>query len=339
MWKDGGTTYTYDPDGDEITSYVVDGIYEYVIGTVKLGDEPVGFATKITEAGPHNLSFYITDSYGNKSNVVKATMTVEPADGNKRPKCVLQTTVGPYYDNSNVIFDWSASYDEDNEDTITNARVRIYTDDGYEYVTTDSKYYVPSDLLNDTQVALHFGEAGTYTVGISVCDNHNAWSDWIGGPVEIVDRGQITLLNLKNSEWNDKKTVRTKPTGSDSYVYHTLSTTLSGNIRVYKGTGGIYNVYRNYRGVYTHVAYDIMAPGAYLMCAETWTSSSNPNLYIDPYFHKETPRAITQEEIEILLTNDKVNYIVYDPDTLEIIDFYSELNPIIAYTWSNIKTI
>lgn len=58
-------------------------------------DEPVGFATKITEAGPHNLSFYVTDSYGNKSNVVKATMTVEPADGNKRPKCVLQTTVGP----------------------------------------------------------------------------------------------------------------------------------------------------------------------------------------------------------------------------------------------------
>ena len=339
FWKYGGTTYTYDPDGDEITSYVVGGIYEYVIGTIKSGEEPVGFVTKITEAGPHNLSFYVTDSHGNKSNVVTATMTIEPADGNKRPKCVLKSTVAPYYTNSNVIFDWSDSYDEDSDDKITKARVRIYTDDGYEDVTTSSKYYMPSDLLNSTQVALHFDRAGTYTVGISVSDNQNAWSDWIGGPIEIVDRGSVTLLTLRDAEWKDSKTVRTKPTGSNSYVSHTLTTRLSGNIRVYKGTGGIYNIYRNYRGVYTNVAYDIIAPGAYFMSAETWVSSSNPNSYSDPYFHMETPRAITQEEIEILIANNKVNYIVYDPDTLEIIDFYSELNPIIAYTWSNIKTI
>lgn len=87
------------------------------------------------------------------------------------------------------------------------------------------------------------------------------------------------------------------------------------------------------------MAYDIIAPGAYFMSAETWVSSSNPKSYMDPYFHQETPRAITQEEIEILLANNKVNYIVYDPNTLEIIDFYSVLNPLIAYTWSNIKTI
>lgn len=340
LWKDGGTTYTYDPDGDEITSYVVNGIYEYIIGTVSLGGEPVGFATKITEAGPHNLSFYVTDSYGNKSNVVTATMTIEPADGNKRPKCVLQSTVAPYYEGSNIIFDWSLSYDEDSDDKITGARVRVYTDDGYEDVVEGSQYYVKSDLINEKiAAAIRFNKAGTYTVGISVCDSHNAWSDWTGGPVEIVKPGASTHLKLNNTEWKDSKTVRTKPEGSPSYVYHTLTTRLHGDIAVLKGTGGFYNIYKNHKGTFVHVAYDVIEPGVYFMSSESGAPEGTSHGNKDPYFGEDTPRVLTQDEIDTIRFNGKKIYIVYDPITLEVIDFYSVLNPIFEFGWSAIDTV
>lgn len=331
LWNDGETIYTYDPDGDEITNYVVGGIYEYVTGTVSLGGEAVGFATQITEAGPHNLEFYVVDSYGNKSNIVKASIVIEPADGNKRPICSLKASVGPYYVNSNVIFDWSDSYDEDNGDYITAVRVRIYTDEGYELVTSNSKYYVTA---NDSGITLTFSEKGNYTVGISVSDNHNAWSNWIGGAIEINEPEPITVLKLADTEWEDSKSVRTKPTGSNSYVNHTLWSRLGGDICVLKGTGGTYTTYTNHNGTYRNVTYDIIAPGTVFMSAETWVSSSNPNSYDDPYFGDGTPRAITQEEIDMLIARGKVNYIVYDPTTLRVIDFYSVLNPLVAYQWS-----
>lgn len=46
-----------------------------------------------------------------------------------------------------------------------------------------------------------------------------------------------------------------------------------------------------------------------------------------------------EEEIDIINSNGKINYIVYDPDTLEIIDFYSVLNPLIVSQWSIIDSI
>lgn len=85
------------------------------------------------------------------------------------------------------------------------------------------------------------------------------------------------------------------------------------------------------------MAYDIIAPGTVFTSAETWVSSSNPNSYNDPYFGDNTPRAITQEEIEMLIARGKANYIVYDQTTLRVIDFYSELNPLVAYQWSVIS--
>lgn len=50
-------------------------------------------------------------------------------------------------------------------------------------------------------------------------------------------------------------------------------------------------------------------------------------------------RGHQQLEIEILEADNKVNYIVYSPTTLEVIDFYSVLNPLIAYGLSTIVIV
>lgn len=329
VWNDGENVYTYDPDGDEIASYNISGINEYVTGNVSLGGEVVGFATQITEAGPHELIYYVTDSNGNTSNVVRYTIEIEPADGNKRPVCSLKVIKGPYIMNKNVVFNWSDSYDEDNGDYISAVRVRVYTDNGYELVTTNSEYYVTAD---NNGITLKFSQTGTYTVMVSISDNHNAWSNWVGGTITVEE----PILKLTDTEWKDSKSVRTKPTGSNSYVNHTLWSRLGGDICVLRGTGGVFKTYTNHNGTYRNVAYDIIAPGTVFTSAETWVSSSNPNSYDDPYFGDNTPRAITQEEIEMLIARDKVNYIVYDPTTLRVIDFYSVLNPLVAYKWSEV---
>ena len=74
--------------------------------------------------------------------------------------------------NKNVVFNWSDSYDEDNGDYISAVRVRVYTDNGYELVTTNSEYYVTAD---NNGITLKFSQTGTYTVMVSISDNHNAW--------------------------------------------------------------------------------------------------------------------------------------------------------------------
>lgn len=48
LWYDGETHYSYDPDGDEITNYLIGGVNSYILGNVTLNDEVVGFATQIT---------------------------------------------------------------------------------------------------------------------------------------------------------------------------------------------------------------------------------------------------------------------------------------------------
>ncbi len=159
VWNDGENVYTYDPDGDEIASYNISGMNEYVTGNVSLGGEVVGFATQITEAGPHELLYYVTDTNGNTSNVVRYTIEIEPADGNKRPVCSLKVIKGPYIMNKNVVFNWSDSYDEDSGDYISAVRVRVYTDNGYELVTTKSEYYVAAD---NNGITLKFSQTGTY---------------------------------------------------------------------------------------------------------------------------------------------------------------------------------
>lgn len=142
------------------------------------------------------------------------------------------------------------------------------------------------------------------------------------------------ILQLADTSWEDSKSVRTKPTGSTSYVTHTLWSRLGGDICVLKGTGGTYSTYTNHNGTYSNVAYDIIAPGTVFMSANTWVSSSNENSYKDPYFDESTPRAITAEEINTLIADGQPIYIVYNPTTLKVIDFYSVLNPLVAYEWS-----
>lgn len=336
LWNDGTTEYTYDPDGDEIANRFVNGIYEYIIGNVTLGDEVVGFATKITEAGPHELTYYVTDSNGNTSNIVRYTIDIEPAGGNKRPICSLKVSTGPYYVNSNVLFNWSDSYDEDSGDYISAVRVRVYTNGDYELVTTNSEYYVSAD---NTGITLKFSETGTYGIMVSVSDNHNAWSNWIGGNIEVTEK-TVQILKLADTEWSDSKYVRWKPTGSNSYMYHTLYSRLGGDICVVSSEAVRISSYTNHNGTYYNVNIAPIAEGTLFSCAETWSSATgNPNSNADPYFGIDTPRRITQEEIEILEADNKVNYIVYNPTTLEVIDFYSVLNPLIAYGWSTIGIV
>lgn len=55
VWNDGENVYTYDPDGDEIASYNISGINEYVTGNVSLGGEVVGLQLKLQKQGRTNL--------------------------------------------------------------------------------------------------------------------------------------------------------------------------------------------------------------------------------------------------------------------------------------------
>ncbi len=333
VWNDGENVYTYDPDGDEIANYNISGVNEYVTGNVSLGDEVVGFATQITEAGPHELIYYVTDSNGNTSNVVRYTIEIEPADGNKRPVCSLKVITGPYYVNKNVVFNWSDSYDEDTDDTLSAVRVRVYTDAGYELVTTSSKYYVTSD---NNGITLRFSQTGTYTVMVSISDNHNAWSNWIGGTISVEDG----ILKLATKNWSDSKYVRWRPTGSNSYMYHTLYSRLGEEVYVDAAREIKLASYSNYKATYYNVVMAPIVAGTYFSSSETWSSATgNPNVYTDPYFGRKTPRSITQSEIDTLENAGEDFYIVYNPNTLEIIDFNCPLNPLIAYKWSEVTYV
>lgn len=330
FWSYGDEDYTYDPNGNEIVQHYVIGIDDYLLGTLSMNDKVIGFATQFTEAGPQEFQYYAENSNGDICGT-SCSITIEPADGNNRPTASLQAA-GQYYDNTNIIFDWSNSYDTDSNDYIVDGRIRVYSENGdYEVATEESSQYYVSK--GSTSATLKFPTTGNYTVAVSVSDNHNNWSNWVGGNITISEN-PVQIITLAGTEWSDSKTVRTKPTGSNSYVRHTLWSRLGGDICVYKGTGGVYSTYTNHNGTYHNVAYDIIAPGTVFMSAETWTSSSNPNSYDDPYFKDETPRGITQEEIDILKARGKVNYIVYDPTTLQVIDFYSVLNPLVASGWS-----
>lgn len=175
LWNDGQTDYTYDPDGDEITDYYVDGITDYILGDVTIGDTVVGFATKITLAAEHELFFQVRDENGAYSNIVYFVFPVEPADGNQRPVCVISAPVTSPNEGENVGFLWSSSYDPDG-DTLSSVRIRVYDETGtYENVNSSSDYYVN---MASTGIVLRFTDAGQYYVWISLSDSKGAWSDW-----------------------------------------------------------------------------------------------------------------------------------------------------------------
>lgn len=329
LWSYGDEKYTYDPDGYEMVDYAVYGIDEYWLGYIAIDDEVVGFATKFTEAGPHDFQFFAMNSNGDICGKPKS-IVIEPADGSNRPVASLQAA-GQYYDNTDIIFDWSNSYDVDSGDYIVDGRIRVYTDSGYEVATEeDSQYYVSK---SNTSATLKFPNTGTYLIVVSVSDNHNNWSNWAGGNITISENPIITL---SDTSWSDSKYVRTKPTGSNSYVYHTLYSRLGGEICVDGSKVERYSSYTNHNGTYYNVYKAPIAAGTLFSCAETWTSSSNENVYTDPVFGRDTPRRITQAEIEYLKAYKYNYYIIYTAD-LKVVDFYSELNPLVKSGWSQIS--
>lgn len=204
LWNDGTTAYTYDPDGDEITGYFIDGIYDYITGNLTIGGEVVGFVTSIPVAAEYELFFYVSDEKGAYSNVVYYTFSVEPADGNQRPICSTTVSDTSPSQEQYVLFDWTASSDPD-DDQINGVRVRVYDPSGnYEYVTASSKYYV---AMADYKLALKFSEVGSYQVWIALRDAKNAWSDWDIIPINVIDACEIENLKLEADDHNNTSSI------------------------------------------------------------------------------------------------------------------------------------
>ena len=328
LWNDGTTAYTYDPDGDDITNILIDGVYDYILGNVTIGDEVVGFATQITEAAEHELFYQVVDSNGNYSNVVYYTFEIEPADGNTRPICIASPSNSDFFINTPVTINWGNSYDSDDGDTIAGVRVRVYRNGYYELITTNSDYYVS---MTNTSMNLVFDEIGAYEIWVSLSDNHNAWSNWCIFSIETNDPDSIIMLNCP--EWSD--TERVSWSENNSTAYHTLTSRLS-EVYVYEYNYISLNSYTNHNGTYNNVIAYVVAPNTLFMSAEVWNSDSTGYVqnYTDPYFNESTPRRLTLTEINTLVADEQLVYVVYNPSTNTIIDFLCVLNPLIAYGWN-----
>ncbi len=331
VWKDATNLYTYDPDGDEIASRNISGIDpSYVTGTVSLGEEVVGFTTKIAVAAEHTMSYYVTDSRGAQSNVVRYNLKVEPSDGNTRPVCDIRVSKLSPFVNTNVIFDWSHSTDADG-DTLTQIQVQVDDGFGYTAIGEGSPYYVDR---NNTSITLTFDQIRRYTVRFSICDSKNAWSDWAEGYIDVQDDTPISL-KLNCPFWADSKTVSWKD--GNTTARHTLTSRLA-SVYVYSNYGIHLSEYTNKNGTYYDVMMYPVAPGTHFFCDDTTrTASGTYGNGLDPFWGRTSNRPITAEEVLDLKEQKKINCIIFDAingEVGEIVDFYSVLNPIIAYGWS-----
>lgn len=332
LWNDGETLYSYDPDGDEIVDYLVGGIDQYILGRVTLDDEIIGFATQITKAAEHDLYFQVVDENGNFSEEMDLVLEVEPSDGNTRPVCKIITATQTPYVNSNVFFDWSTSSDSDG-DMITTADVKVYHNGGYEIINANSRYY---SSMSNYGITLKFPETGIYEIWISLCDSRGAWSNWAIGAINVINKPVVTdpvpvdpIMTLSGT-WEDSKTIYTNTKPSRSR--HTISSKLS-NVHVYREGAIKINSYTNHKGTYTNVIAYVVAPDTVFSSFESW-QIPNQNYYNqdwnDCYFGERSPRGLTLEEINTLLEDEQLIYVVYDPNSRKIVDFLSILNPLIA---------
>lgn len=207
LWSNGEEQYTYDPAGNEIVQYYVFGLDDYMLGTLSIGDEVVGFATKFTEAGPQEFQYFAENSNGDICGT-SYSITIEPADGSNRPVGNLQVSSGTYYTNTNIVFSWSNSYDADVSDYIVCARVRVYNENNV-LLTEDSEYSLSMDNQNK-RFTLNFANTGIHRVYISVSDNHNNWSSWVGGQINVQEK--ITYyfddVSLTSEEVNNTNRTR-----------------------------------------------------------------------------------------------------------------------------------
>ena len=200
LWNDGETAYSYDPDGDALVNYYVDGINDYILGNVTIGDEVVGFATQITVAAEYELLFQVEDSNGAFSNIVYLTFPVEPADGNTRPVCSVTVSDHTPANTDEVVFSWGNSYDPDG-DTFSGVQVRVFDSTGtYQNVTASSPYYVS---MSGGGIILQFTNTGMYEVWISLSDSKNAWSDWYIIALDVHEEYVLSNLNLSSNDHNN----------------------------------------------------------------------------------------------------------------------------------------
>ena len=141
-------------------------------------------------------------------------------------------------------------------------------------------------------------------------------------------------LNLSKS-WSDSIKVTWKV--GRSTAYHSLTSSISS---VYYS--GYYQIssYKNHKGTYNDVYVLKVSPytlfASYDITSIPATSSSKlsytKNVY--DYLGMSTPRKITSSDLSDLKSDKDYCYIIYNPNTNTIIDFYSYLNPIIYYGWS-----
>lgn len=123
--------------------------------------------------------------------------------------------------------------------------------------------------------------------------------------------------------WTNTKSSRSR---------HTVSSSLS-NVHVYRDGAIKINKYTNNRGTYSNVVAYVIAPDTQFMSYEAW-AIPNQDYYSrnfnDFYFGEHSPRNLTLGEINTLLEDEQLIYVVYDPSSRKIVDFLSVLNPLIA---------
>ena len=176
LWSYNGQNFLVDPDGDQITNMNIDGIPKNSIVGYLTGN--IGFATKFDVAGQYILRFKCMDEHGLWSDVWSINVPVEPADGNKRPNCVINYSTLTGDTNTQFIWGWFNSSDPDG-DSIDGIEGTVVKDG--EYVSINN-YIVNQDANG---CATRFSQAGTYTVMFRVKDSKNAWSDWVSLNAEV----------------------------------------------------------------------------------------------------------------------------------------------------------
>ena len=192
--------------------------------------------------------------------------------------------------------------------------------------------------MNNYGITLTFPDTGIYEIWISLSDSKNAWSNWAIGRINVINKPVVTpdepvyvdpIMTLSGS-WQDSVTIWTNTRPSRSR--HTVSSSLS-NVHVYRDKAIKFNKYTNNRGTYYNVVAYVIAPDTQFMSYEAW-AIPNQDYYsrdfYDLYFGEKSPRNLTLGEINTLLEDEELIYVVYDPSSRKIVDFLSILNPLIA---------
>lgn len=333
MWNDGENVYSYDPDGGQLANYYVRGINSYIIGNVTIGDNVVGFATKVTQAGPHELQFQVADSEGNLSNIVSYSFTVEPADGSARPVCNVTVRDDTPYAGDYVYFDWSGS--SISGDSISSVSIRVDNKSNPSSSASTSDYLVAT---SKTAALLTFNDPGKYDVNFQISDSRDAWSDWATCTINVnVNVGDDIKLDCP--DWSDSYTVAQWKNGATT-ARHVVYTRIT-NVMV-RSDGIKLRSYTNWHGTYNYViAYEI-APGTKYMTKDDYFNAESPydddpllTPSHDHFFWKKTPRELTIGDISDLFDgdyakNDRVKVaVIYDPISGTIVDFNCQVNLLI----------